>query len=126
MEVYIPYIIGSSFSAFLGKVAYSYIYLEESSDSNNSNDSNDSQFNLIDSNLFERTVNSDKYILPLGTTTKEKTDTLNNILIVKCNRHIPINNTKKIRHKWLRLINEYNFIGHEEFIYKYKKKNKKN
>jgi len=124
MEVYIPYIVGSSVSAFLGKVAYSFMYSNPpTSDPDLDTESN--LFSLIDSNLVERRVTSSKTKRPLGTTTKEKTGTLNTILILECNRTIPINNTKKNRTKWIRLINQYDTLGHDEFIYKHTKISKK-
>jgi hypothetical protein len=124
MEVYIPYIVGSSVSAFLGKVAYSFMY-SNTPTSDPDLDTESNLFSLIDYNLVERRVTSSKDIRPLGTTTKEKTDTLNNILILECNRTIPINNTKKNRTKWFRLINQYDTLGHDEFIYKHTKISKK-
>jgi hypothetical protein len=124
MEVYIPYIVGSSVSAFLGKVAYRYMYSTTStSDTDSDTDSN--LFSLIDSNLLERKVTSNKAKRPLGTTTKDKTETLNTILKLECNRSIPINNTKKNRSKWMRLIDQYNTLGHDEFIYNHTRISKK-
>ena len=35
---------------------------------------------------------------------------------------MPINNTKKVRSKWMRLISEYEKSGHDEFIARLSKK----
>ena len=136
MEVYIPYIIGSSVSAFIGRVAYSYYYTDENDSTNvdeiKSNDENrvkssDSiNYNLVDERLHERLVNSNKNKRSLGTTTKDKVASLYKIIYDELGRDMPINNTKKVRSKWLRLINEYETRGHDEFMYHISKKNRKN
>lgn len=135
MEVYIPYIIGSSVSAFIGKVAYSYYYNDDDSATNvdeiKSTDENivksvDSiNYNLVDERLHERVVDSNKNKRSLGTTTKEKIDSLYKIIYDELGREMPVNNTKKVRSKWLRLINEYETRGHDEFMYQISKKKKK-
>ena len=123
MEVYVPYVIGSSVTAFLGKVAYSYLYpdpeevvvIEEEK-------KEDIEYNLVDSNLNERNVNSEKEKRNLGTSFKEKMETLQKILRIECKRDYPINNTKKVRSKWIRYIKEYENIGHSEFVYNHTSK----
>ena len=136
MEVYIPYIIGSSVSAFIGKVAYSYYYNDDDDSATNvdeikSTDENivksvDSiNYNLVDERLHERVVDSNKNKRSLGTTTKEKIDSLYKIIYDELGREMPVNNTKKVRSKWLRLINEYETRGHDEFMYQISKKKKK-
>jgi|TARA_B110001469_G_scaffold122093_1_gene132299 hypothetical protein len=135
MEVYIPYIIGSSVSAFIGRVAYSYYYTDEDDGKNvddiKSNDENrvksgDSiNYNLVDERLNERVVDSNKNKRRLGTTTKDKVDSLYKIIYDELGHDMPINNTKKVRSKWLRLINDYETRGHDEFIYQISKKKRK-
>ena len=132
MEVYIPYIIGSSVSAFIGKVAYSYYYTDEDSGTNvdeiKSTDENrvksvDSiNYNLVDERLHERVVDSNRNKRSLGTRTKDKIDTLYKIIYDECGRDMPINNTKRVRSKWIRLISEYEKLGHDEFIARLSKK----
>ena len=124
MEVYIPYIIGSSVSAFIGKVAYSYYYTDEikSTDENLVKSVESINYNLVDERLNERVVDSYKNKRSLGTTTKEKMDALYKIIYNECGRDMPINNTKKVRSKWMRLISEYEKIGHDEFINRISKK----
>ena len=70
MEVYVPYVIGSSVTAFLGKVAYSYLYPEP--EEVVVEEKEDIEYNLVDSNLNERNVNSDKDIRSLGASFREK------------------------------------------------------
>ena len=141
MEVYVPYIVGSSISAFLGNMAYSYIYSQsdygvENNINNSINNSikidtneidtnseviNMNDFCLIDEKLNETEVNYTIDRRPLGTTLKEKMVALQSILKKECNREYPINNTKKVRNRWMRYIDEYHKIGHNDFVIKYKK-----
>ena len=135
MEVYVPYMIGSSITAFLGKVAYSYIYNEDNSTLPNENaekiadknaDNNvvndDIEYNMIDTKLNEREVNSQRDKRHLGSTFKEKMIALQSILEKECKRSYPINNTKKVRAKWIRFIKEYETIGHSEFVFSHTSK----
>jgi len=123
MEVYVPYAIGSSVTAFLGKVAYSYLYPEpEKVVVEEVEKKEDIEYNLVDSNLNERHVNSDKDKRSLGASFNEKMKTLQKILRIECKRDYPINNTKKVRAKWIRYIKEYENIGHSEFVYNHTSK----
>ena len=119
MEVFASYVIGSSITAFLGKVAYSYIY---SQDDDVIEDPDNIEYNLVDSKLNERNVNSDKDRRDLGRTFKEKMVNLQEILKTECKRNYPINNTKKVRNRWLRYIKEYETIGHGEFVFNHTSK----
>ena len=119
MEVYASYLVGSSITAFLGKVAYSYIY---SKDDDVIEDPDNIEYNLVDSKLNERNVNSDKDRRDLGNTFKEKMVNLQEILKTECKRNYPINNTKKVRNRWLRYIKEYETIGHGEFVFNHTSK----
>ena len=119
MEVFASYVIGSSITAFLGKVAYSYIY---SQDDDVIEDPDNIEYNLVDSKLNERNVNSDKDKRDLGRTFKEKMVNLQEILKTECKRNYPINNTKKVRNRWLRYIEEYETIGHGEFVFNHTSK----
>ena len=119
MEVFASYVIGSSITAFLGKVAYSYIY---SQDDDVIEDLDNIEYNLVDSKLNERNVNSDKDRRDLGRTFKEKMVNLQEILKTECKRNYPINNTKKVRNRWLRYIEEYETIGHGEFVFNHTSK----
>ena len=116
MEAYVSYIVGTSISAFLGNMAYTYIYLPEKADDINI------EYNLVDSKLNERKVNSVKDKKPLGFTFKEKMETLQKIMRIECRRDYPINNTRKVRNRWLRYIKEYEKIGHSEFVFNHTSK----
>ena len=59
MEVYASYLVGSSITAFLGKVAYSYLYPEPEC---TTEEVKDVEYSLVDTNLNERQVKSDKDI----------------------------------------------------------------
>jgi len=134
MEVYIPYIIGYSVSALIGKVGYSYYYTDTKTNTKTNTDTKDENldksvesinYNLVDERLNERVVDSNKNKRSLGTTTKEKMDTLYKIIYSECGRDMPINNTKKVRNRWMHLISEYEKIGHDEFINRISKKKRK-
>lgn len=133
MEVYVPYIVGSSISAFLGNMAYSYIYSQSDYgvennikiDNNESNGEiiNMNDFCLIDEKLNESEINNDNDNdrRPIGISLKDKMISLQTILKKECNREYPINNTKKVRNRWMRYIDDYQRLGHREFVLKYKK-----
>ena len=113
MEVYASYLVGSSITAYLGKVAYSYLYPEPESQP----EKEDVEYSLVDDKLNEREVKSTKDIRPLGNTFKEKMVNLQKIMRIECRRDYPINNTKKVRSRWIRYIKEYETIGHSEFVF---------
>ena len=114
MEVYASYLVGSSITAFLGKVAYSYLYQEPEP---TTEETKDVEYSLVDTNLNERKVKSDKDNRHLGNTFKEKMVNLQKILRIECRREHVINNTRKVRAKWIRYIKEYETIGHSEFVF---------
>ena len=113
MEVYASYLVGSSITAYLGKVAYSYLYPEPESQP----EKEDVEYSLVDDKLNEREVKSTKDIRPLGDTFKEKMNNLQKIMRIECRRDYPINNTRKVRARWIRYIKEYETIGHSEFVF---------
>ncbi len=113
MEVYASYLVGSSITAYLGKVAYSYLYPEPESQP----EKEDVEYSLVDDKLNEREVKSTKDIRHLGNTFKEKMVNLQKILRTECRREHVINNTRKVRAKWIRYIKEYETIGHSEFVF---------
>ena len=88
MEVYVPYAIGSSVTAFLGKVAYSYLYPEPKKVVvEEVEKKEDIEYNLVDSNLNERHVNSDKDKRSLGASFNEKIEVLEQSVIQKMENH---------------------------------------
>jgi len=111
MEVYVSYMVGSSITALIGKVAYSYLYHES-----NSNSDDSVEYSLVDTKLNEREVNSAKDKCSLGNTFKEKMVNLQTILKSECRRDYPINNTKKVRCRWILYVKEYETIGHSAFV----------
>jgi hypothetical protein len=114
MEVYASYLVGSSITAFLGKVAYSYLYPEPEC---TTEEVKEVEYSLVDTNLNEREVKSNKDNRHLGNTFKEKMVNLQKILRIECRREHVINNTRKVRAKWIRYIKEYETIGHSEFVF---------
>ena len=114
MEVYASYLVGSSITAFLGKVAYSYLYQEPEP---TTEEVTDVEYSLVDTKLNEREVKSDKDNRHLGNTFKEKMVSLQKSLRIECRREHVINNTRKVRAKWIRYIKEYETIGHSEFVF---------
>lgn len=116
MEIYVPYIVCSGISTFLGKVAYNYYYDKPIIDDNN-DEIEKIEYGLLDQDLYERKVSSEINRKKLGVSLKEKILTIQKICKEECGRNYPINNTKKVRSRWLRYINEYEKIGHSEFVY---------
>ena len=124
MEVYVPYVIVSSVTAFLGKVSYSYLYPETEPEPEPEPESEEVEieYNLVDTNLNERNVTSKKDRRPLGGSFNEKMKNLQKILQIECRRNYPINNTRKVRARWIRYIKEYETIGHSEFVFNHTSK----
>ena len=114
MEVYASYLVGSSITAFLGKVAYSYLYSETECPTE---EVKEVEYSLVDPYLNEREVKSDKDKRSLGSSFKEKMVNLQKILRIECRRDYPINNTRKVRARWIRYVKEYETIGHSEFVF---------
>lgn len=127
MELYLPYVIGSSVSVIIGNVAYSYLsndYTQHISSQSQQTLLTDTtiEYNLVDTNLYERSVNSNKSIANIGVRFKDKMTNIQTILSNECNKSYPINNTKKVKNRWLRLIKEYETKGHDEFVFRHSKK----
>jgi hypothetical protein len=112
MEVYIPYVIGSTLTAFIGNIAYRYYSYDDIDNSEN--------IKINDYDLLIETNNNKK----LGVATfKHKADCIRKICLEECGINIPDNSSKKIRGKMLRYIKEYETIGHYQFVQNHKKKN---
>ena len=135
MEIYIPYIIGGSISSILGGVSY-YLYYDNTtnpSDAETSNINDNSlnsstpnilhEYSIIDDSLKEKYYYSNNYVKDLGISTNTKFENIIKILNEDCYRkkQMPIKNNKKQRQKLYRYIQEYENIGHYQFINKYKK-----
>ena len=111
MEVYIPYVIGSTVTAFLGNIAYNYYTYD---DVDNSEEIKTNDYDL----MFE--TNNNRRLD--GLTFKGKSASIKKICKEECGINIPDNNCKKIRGKLLRYIKEYETIGHFQFVQNHKKK----
>lgn len=124
MEIYIPYIVGSTVTAYLGKVAYSYFSYEKESDNSSS------KLNLdIDKNDYELINNKgerQKFWKPLGFGMKEKMYSIKKICSDECGFEIKYSNKRKERSKLLFYISNYERLGHYDFVDKYVKKWKLN
>lgn len=127
MELYLPYMAGSGVSLYVAQSLYSYlnernIGVDDTPISAIQQKDCSIEFSLLDDNLLERSVSSNKSIHNIGVTIRDKMKSLQKIMNDECGRLYPINNTKKIKSRWLRLIKEYETYGHDEFIYRHNKK----
>ena len=125
MALYIPYIFGSTVSALLGKVAYDYLNISNN-DSENKKDLIDiedinGEYDLI---LEKDLKNKAEY--KLGKNYREKTIKIISICRNECNLRVYNNNKKATTKKIKKLIEEYEILGHEEFINKFKRIPKSN
>ena len=121
--------IGSSVSMVVGKVAYDYFSTptddtpksDSISDtiSDTISDSKTIDYSLVDEKLNETKVDSSSKLKDISL--NEKIELLQDILSKECNRNIRNNNTKNVTQKWRRVIKEYENLGHDEFIQRYKK-----
>ena len=117
--------IGSSVSMVVGKVAYDYLSTptddtpKSDSISNTISDTNTIDYSLVDEKLNETKVDSSSKLKDISL--NEKIELLQDILSKECNRNIRNNNTKNVTQKWRRVIKEYEDLGHDEFIQRYKK-----
>ena len=72
-------------------------------------------YNLLDTKLNEKKVNS-------NVSNNEKIQKLKNIIKGECNRTIHCDFKKKhVRRKWVSMLRDYENIGHEAFVEKWKK-----
>jgi len=129
MEVYVPYVIGSSFSAFIGHIAYRYYSTDDIEEINQ---------NIDDINQNQDDINKNDYDLLIGTipvnnnksldggSFKQKTQSIREICKLYCGVELSDSSTKKNRAKLFRYIKEYENIGHDNFIKNHKKRTFKN
>ena len=111
MEVYFPYVIGSTLTAFLGKIAYGYYNVDYTDDSDDINN----DYDLMDETNNNRRLD--------GYTFKGKSNCIRKICLEECGISIPDNSSKKVRGKMLRYIKEYETLGHYQFVQSHRKKN---
>ena len=125
MEAYVSYIVGSTVSAFLGKVAYSYLTY---SDDNTSTDEQfiDKNINQNDYELINNKGEKEKYWKPLGVTFAEKSKSIKSICRNECGFEINSKKRSTERSRILYYLSRYDSLGHEEFVNKFIKKWKLN
>ena len=109
MEFYIPYLIGSSVSAFLGGVAYNFYYTNEEIDEEEEiiNDEYDLMIEIPQKNNNKK-LNGNSF--------REKSDSIMNICKEECGLEFFNIKSKKTRLKLIRYIKEYETIGHDNFV----------
>lgn len=128
MEIYIPYVVGSTIASFVGGISYKYYNSESNSNiedpneneiSNENDLENDleigSKTNLEEFNydiLEDEIKNNNKY---LGKTRNQKFVMMRKICKEECNIDIG-NINKKSKNKMSKYIREYELVGHKEFV----------
>ena len=124
MEIYIPYVVGSTIASFVGGISYKYYNnesktnLEESNKTDISNENDleiESKTNLEEFNydiLEDEIKNNNKY---LGKTRNQKFIKMRKICKEECNIDIG-NINKKSKNKMSKYIREYEDVGHKEFV----------
>tara|TARA_B100001121_G_scaffold187393_2_gene163660 strand:- start:155 stop:529 length:375 start_codon:yes stop_codon:yes gene_type:complete len=118
----LPYIIGSTVFSILGGISLK-MYNNNNSHTINTTNLNDSiDYSLVDYNLKEITVSSNKSP-SLGITFAQKCQAITNLCKSKCGFDPNHKYTKNNRQKLMRYIKEYERIGLNQFIKNHKKKN---
>ena len=118
----LPYIIGSTVFSILGGISFK-LYNNNHNNTIKSNNLNNSiDYSLVDYNLKEITVSSNKSPT-LGITFAQKCQAITNICKSKCGFDPNHKYTKNNRQKLMRYIKEYERIGLNQFIKNHKKKN---
>jgi len=124
MEIYIPYVVGSTIASFVGGISYKYYNNESNSNIEESNKTEISNENDLEieskTNLEEfkydiledEIKNNNKY---LGKTRNQKFEKMRKICKEECNIDIG-NINKKSKNKMSKYIREYEDVGHKEFV----------
>jgi hypothetical protein len=127
MEIYVPYIVGSTVSAFLGKIAYSYLtYQEDDKQDDLEINKEDLEINKNDYELINNKGIKERYWKPLGITFSDKSKTIKHICKDECGFEINDNKRKKGRARNLYYISQYEKMGHDDFVQRFIKKWKLN
>jgi len=121
MEVYVPYIVGSTVSAFLGKVAYSYFSYDNNTTENLENSEN-LEISKTDYELIDNKGRKEKYCKTLGIGMSAKIKAMKEICRDECGFDINAKKKQKERTRMLFYISQYEKLGHDEFVNKYIKK----
>ena len=118
----LPYIIGSTVFSILGGISFNLYNNHNKLHHSKQNLENSIDYSLIDNNLKEITVSSNKSP-SLGITFAQKCQAITNICKSKCGFEPNHKYTKNNRQKLMRYIKEYERIGLNQFIKNHKKKN---
>jgi len=118
----LPYIIGSTVSSILGRISFNLYNNNTKLPPIKQNLENSIDYSLVDYNLKEITVSSNKSP-SLGITFAQKCHAIANICKSKCGFDPNHKYTKNNRQKLMRYIKEYERIGLNQFIKNHKKKN---
>jgi hypothetical protein len=121
MEVYVPYIVGSTVSAFLGKVAYSYFSYDKDTKEKMEN-SETLEINKTDYELIDNKGIKEKYWKPLGVGMSARIKAMKEICRDECGFDINDKKKQKERTRMLVYISQYEKLGHDDFVNKYIKK----
>lgn len=121
MEIYAPFIVYTSLSAFLGKKAYSYL-----TNHTNKEDIQDLDINKDDYELINTNGEIKRYWKSLGIDFNEKSKSIKSICKDECGFVINEKKKNKERIRVRYYISEYEILGHVEFINKFIKKWKLN
>lgn len=125
MEAYVSYIVGSTVSAFLGKVAYSYLTSNSEEEIINE-EIVDKNINQNDYELINNKGEKERYWKPLGVTFSEKSKSIKAICRNECGFEINSKKRNTERTRILYYLSKYDTLGHEEFVNKFIKKWKLN
>ena len=141
MEIYAPFIVYTSLSAFLGKKAYSYLTNNTNKEDIQDLDINKDDIQDLDTNkedIQDLDINKDDYELininikikhywkSLGIDFNEKSKSIKSICKDECGFEINQKKKNKERIKIIYYISEYEILGHVEFVNKFIKKWKLN
>ena len=117
----LPYIIGSTVFSILGGISFNLYNNHTNLSPIKQNIENSIDYSLVDYNLKEITVSSNKSP-SLGITFAQKCHAITNICKSKCGFDPNHKYTKNNRQKLMRYIKEYERIGLNQFIKNHKKK----
>ena len=118
----LPYILGSTVFSILGGISFKLYNNNNSYTPKTQNLEHSIDYSLVDNNLKEIIVSSNKSP-SLGITFAQKCQAITNLCKSKCGFDPNHKYTKNNRQKLMRYIKEYERIGLNQFIKNHKKKN---
>ena len=116
----LSYIVGTSLFAFLGGISFKYMNQPTNNTINVDNINDSICYSLLDNNLRELDVSSIKSE-SLGNTSAQKSYNIKKLLKDRCGINIVVNRTKKSKQKIQQYIKDYERLGIDQFVKKYKK-----